>query len=89
MNESISTSAGSAHGQLMTPSALRRTIRDAGREPVQRSTRYDVLRVFADGDADGDALDALANPDEAFGNYEGLTRDGRFRCHLKRPPRDA
>ena len=70
-------------------SALRRTIRDAGREPVQRSTRYDVLRVFADGDADGDALDALANPDEAFGNYEGLTRDGRFRFHLKRPPRDA
>ena len=38
MNESISTAAGSAHGQVMTPSALRRAIRDAGRVPVQRDT---------------------------------------------------
>ena len=46
INESISTAAGAAHGQLQTPAALRRAIRDAGRVPVERSTRYDVLRAF-------------------------------------------
>src|SRR5262249_38774091 len=40
MNESISTAAGAPHGQLMTPAELRRLIRDAGRTPVQRDTRY-------------------------------------------------
>ncbi len=46
INESISTSAGATHGQLQAPAALRRAIRDAGRVPVERSTRYEVLRTF-------------------------------------------
>ncbi len=91
MNESISTAAGAGHGQFMTPTALRRAIRDAGRVPTQRGTRYEVLRTFESPESDGEpgALDALANPDEAFGTYGALTRDGRFRFQLRRAPPDA
>ncbi|MBV9947556.1 MAG: 5-amino-6-(D-ribitylamino)uracil--L-tyrosine 4-hydroxyphenyl transferase CofH, partial [Myxococcales bacterium] len=47
MNESISTAAGAAHGQFRSPAELRRLVRDAGRVPVQRSTRYEPLRTFS------------------------------------------
>ncbi len=40
INESISTSAGATHGQLVRPVDLRRVIRGAGRIPVERSTLY-------------------------------------------------
>jgi FO synthase len=40
MNESISRAAGAAHGQELTPEAMERLIRDAGREPRQRTTLY-------------------------------------------------
>jgi len=93
MNESISTAAGSAHGQVMTPSALRRLIRAAGRTPAERNTRYDLLRTFAssgDGsDEPREALDALEDAGTKFGSYAALTRDGRFRFQLKRAPRSA
>ncbi len=94
MNESISTSAGSAHGQVMTPSALRRIIRGAGRTPAQRNTRYEILHRFALAEDDAaeeprEALDMLENADEKLGSYAALTRDGRFRFHLKRAPRSA
>ncbi|MFO0692736.1 MAG: 5-amino-6-(D-ribitylamino)uracil--L-tyrosine 4-hydroxyphenyl transferase CofH [Polyangiales bacterium] len=81
MNESISTSAGAQHGQLLRPRDLRRTIRDAGRIPGERSTRYELLRTFsADGAADApEPLDAVTNPAETFGTYEQLTLDPRFR----------
>lgn len=53
MNESISTSAGSAHGQMMRPSTLRRCIRGAGRRPIERSTCYITLREAFPEDEDG------------------------------------
>jgi FO synthase subunit 2 len=84
INESISTAAGASHGQLQTPSALRRAIRDAGRIPYERSTRYEVLRE-AGADAAGDGphpLDGVTDPGEAFGSYEALIRDERFRFRL-------
>jgi FO synthase subunit 2 len=91
MNESISTSAGSSHGQVMTPAALRRAIRDAGRRPVQRNTRYGALRTFgADASADErEPLDGVRDAEERFGSYAALTRDARFRFHLPRAPRQA
>src|SRR5699024_161294 len=46
MNESISTTAGAKHGQLMPPAELRRIIRDAGRVPVQRDTLYRPVQRF-------------------------------------------
>ncbi len=80
MNESISTAAGARHGQLMTPATLRRVIRDAGRQPVQRDTAYRVIREFGhtpDQDPH-EPLDTVADPDAAFGSYEELTADPRF-----------
>jgi 7,8-didemethyl-8-hydroxy-5-deazariboflavin synthase CofH subunit len=83
MNESISTSAGASYGQLQTPSALRRAIRDAGRIPAERNTRYEVLRTFADGsDDEAGPLEALEDPEAVFGSYDRLTRDERFRFRL-------
>lgn len=79
MNESISTSAGAQHGQLMSPAILRAAIRDAGRKPVERSTRYEVLRAFsADGSDDPvHPLDAIENPEAVFGSYRQLTDQAR------------
>ncbi len=81
MNESISTSAGATHGQLMTPATLRRAIRDAGRLPAERSTKYAVLRAFsATGEDDPvHPLDRVTDPDAVFGTYESLSHDARFR----------
>jgi FO synthase subunit 2 len=81
MNESISTAAGAQHGQLMTPAALRRVIRDAGRIPAQRATSYAHVRVFdpALGSVDEpEPLDAITNPDQTFGTYQSLLSDRRF-----------
>lgn len=50
MNESISRSAGAAHGQEITAHELVRMIRAAGRVPVRRNTIYDVREVFDDHD---------------------------------------
>jgi FO synthase subunit 2 len=88
INESISTSAGASHGQLQSPASLRRAIRDAGRIPVQRNTRYGVIRAFAPQAAPGEdsPLDAVDDPDATFGSYDKLTRDERFRFHLPVAP---
>jgi 7,8-didemethyl-8-hydroxy-5-deazariboflavin synthase CofH subunit len=84
INESISTAAGASYGQLQAPSALRRTIRDAGRVPYERSTRYDVLRAYPSdpGPDERDRLDEVADPETVFGSYELLTRDPRFKFRL-------
>ena len=80
INESISTAAGASHGQLFSPRKLRRLIRAAGREPVQRNTVYEVLKDFPGGDDPVDALDQVENPNEVFGSYQGLTQasENRF-----------
>ena len=84
INESISTSAGASHGQLQTPAALRRAIRDAGRVPFERSTRYDVLRAFPTepGPDEQHPLDVVDDPGATFGSYAQLARDERFRFRL-------
>jgi FO synthase subunit 2 len=79
MNESISTTAGAGHGQCVTPSALRRAIERAGREPWQRTTLY--ARV---AEPSGAPLDAIADPDQVFGSYDQLARDPRFRYEPSR-----
>ncbi len=75
MNESISTSAGAQHGQLMRPRELHRVIRDAGRIPVQRNTRYEALRVYSVDGADDPTspLDGVDDVEAAFGSYKQLT----------------
>jgi FO synthase subunit 2 len=88
INESISTSAGASFGQLQTPAALRRAIRDAGREPYERSTKYEVLRAFstAPGSEEAHPLDAVDDVEATFGSYDRLTRDERFRFRLPVAP---
>lgn len=75
MNESISTSAGALHGQLASPKALHTLIRDSGRQPVQRNTRYEPLATFerAPGGDPVHPLDLVDDPEGTFGSYKQLT----------------
>jgi FO synthase subunit 2 len=84
INESISTSAGASHGQLQTPATLRRAIRDAGRTPFERNTRYGIVRELGPDTTSDEAhpLDAVDDADATFGSYAALTRDERFRFRL-------
>jgi FO synthase subunit 2 len=75
MNESISTSAGALHGQLAAPKTLNALIRDSGRIPVQRNTRYEALATFArePGSDPVHPLDLVDDPESVFGSYKQLT----------------
>lgn len=85
INESISTSAGAQHGQLLRPAEIRRAIRDAGRIPAQRRTDYTLKREYARaGDSESSSLDVLADVSR-FGSYEELVNIDTFR--YKRAPR--
>ncbi len=87
INESISTSAGAQHGQLVRPRELRRIIRAAGRVPVERNTRYEALRRFEDPAEDPvEPLDEVEDPEEVFGTYVALTEDRRFHYTFTKPP---
>lgn len=77
INESISTAAGSGHGQRVTPATLRALILGAGRRPAERSTTYAILRRH-DGVEGDDRLDTPGVSDDTFGCYTGLTQDPRF-----------
>ena len=46
MNEKISRSAGAPYGQYMSPEEFQRLIKDIGRIPAQRSTTYELLKVY-------------------------------------------
>ena len=86
INESISTSAGAGQGQLVRPSTLRQLIREAGRIPAQRDTRYNHIRTFpavvsdaqAAAEAEGEPLRGFDEGDKdsithRFGSFEALT----------------
>ncbi len=80
INESISTSAGAAYGQLVPPVELRRLIRDAGRVPAQRSTEYELIRVYdVQEDEEESPLDRVEDADARFGSYRKLAGSGEFR----------
>jgi FO synthase len=91
MNESISTSAGAQHGQLMRPSELRSVIRDAGRIPVERDTRYQIRQRFPDDPAQDPPhpLDAVHDAEKVFGSYFELTRKARAERAAALPLPDA
>jgi len=81
INESISTSAGASHGQLMKPSTLRRAIFDAGRVAAQRNTAYELLNVWTQ-ESGPDPLDLVDAG--RFGSYDTLVADERFRYRRRR-----
>jgi 7,8-didemethyl-8-hydroxy-5-deazariboflavin synthase CofH subunit len=79
INESISTSAGAAYGQLVPPAELKRLIRDAGRVPAQRDTLYAILRRFDEVTDEPSPLDSVENAESRFGSYRRLVASGEFR----------
>jgi len=88
INESISTSAGATHGQMVRPAEFRRLIREGGRVPAERTTTYGIRRLFDGDDEPVDPLDALnGRPEERFGSYFQLVGSGQFRFrHPRRGP---
>ena len=90
MNESISTTAGASYGQLQGPAALRRAIRDAGRVPVERDTRYRALKTFPlSPPPEGEPLeplDRVLDADATFGSYRALAANDGVRFQLRRKP---
>ena len=79
INESISTTAGAIHGQLMRPRELRALIRDVGRRPAQRSTTYEILRVLDGQEEPLDILDTVEVNGDSLGSGQqpGLSSGNR------------
>jgi len=90
INESISTSAGAAYGQLLSPIQLRKLIRSAGRVPAERTSLYAIRKVFDDeADESESALDRIDDADARFGSYATLSQSTEFRFEpfaRKEPP---
>ena len=85
INESISTSAGAGHGQLLRPAEIRRAIREAGRRPAQRLTDYTLVSTTQHPpEGTGAALDGVADASR-FGSYAELVSIGAFRYARKAP----
>jgi len=89
MNESISTSAGAQHGQLVKPSEFRHVIRSAGKVPAERYTSYRIKQVFDQTDDPADRLDMIDdNGEERLGSYRRLIKMDSFRFrHPKKQDR--
>ncbi|WP_420544988.1 5-amino-6-(D-ribitylamino)uracil--L-tyrosine 4-hydroxyphenyl transferase CofH [Nitrosopumilus sp.] len=84
INESISTSAGSEHGQLLRPKEIRRMIREINRIPAERNTHYKILKKF-EGDAEiEEDLDKVTDASQ-FGSYPELIKINKF--NYKNPRR--
>jgi len=78
INESISTSAGAQHGQLIRPKEIRRLAREIGRVPAERSTSYKILRTFENEDNHVDALDEVEDQSK-FGSYFELIKIDKYK----------
>ncbi len=95
MNESISTTAGATHGQLVSPARLREVIRAAGRQPAQRTTTYTTLRTFpatlneaaAVLEAQEEPLNLIKSPEKTFGSYSQWAHDDSLHYQFERPKR--
>jgi FO synthase subunit 2 len=83
INESISTSAGSQHGQLIRPKEIRRLVKEIGRIPAERSTSYKILRTFEDENEHVDALDEVED-ESKFGSYFDLIKINKYRYNNPR-----
>ena len=84
INESISTAAGSSHGQLIKPMEIRRIVKEIGRIPAERNTKYEIKRKF-DGEDHLDKLDEIKDEDK-FSSYFELIKIKKFR--YKNPRRN-
>jgi FO synthase subunit 2 len=78
INESISTSAGSEHGQLLRPKEIRRMSREIGRIPAERNTHYKMLKKFETENEIEEGLDKITDYSQ-FGSYAELIKINKFR----------
>lgn len=78
INESISTSAGSEHGQLLKPKDIKRTVREIGRIPAERNTNYKILRRFEKINDTEEELDKI-NDISKFGSYVELIKIDKYK----------
>ena len=83
INESISTSAGSNHGQLIRPKEIRRLVREINRVPAERNTNYKILKKFDNNDEAEDELDKISDSSK-FGSYAELIKINKFRYNNPR-----
>lgn len=77
INESISTSAGAEHGQLLKPKEIRRLAVEIKRIPAQRSTDYKILRTFQTENEYEDELDSVDA--KRFGSYFELIKIDKYK----------
>lgn len=82
INESISTSAGAQHGQLLRPKEIRRLVREVGRIPAERNTSYDILRTFEQEPQESE-LDSIEDTTR-FGSYFELVKIDKYRYKNQR-----
>jgi len=78
INESISTSAGSEHGQLLRPKEIKRTVREIGRIPAERNTNYKILRRFEELNDPEEELDKIKDVSQ-FGSYTELVKIDKYK----------
>ncbi|MDH3676972.1 MAG: 5-amino-6-(D-ribitylamino)uracil--L-tyrosine 4-hydroxyphenyl transferase CofH [Nitrosopumilus sp.] len=78
INESISTSAGSEHGQLLRPREIKRIVREIGRIPAERSTNYKILKRFENSNDLDEELDKVENASQ-FGSYTELIKIDKYK----------
>ncbi|WP_371504786.1 5-amino-6-(D-ribitylamino)uracil--L-tyrosine 4-hydroxyphenyl transferase CofH [Nitrosopumilus adriaticus] len=78
INESISTSAGSEHGQLLRPKEIRRMIKEIGRIPAERNTNYKILKKFDSDEETDEELDRVSDASQ-FGSYVELIKINKFK----------
>jgi len=78
INESISTAAGSEHGQLLKPKEIRHLVRDIGRIPAERNTTYDILKTFEKEPTTVESLDEISDT-KKFGSYFELIKINKFK----------
>ena len=78
INESISTAAGSQHGQLLKPKEIRHLIRDIGRVPAERNTTYKILKTFEKEPETIESLDQVSDTSK-FGSYFELIKINKFK----------
>ncbi|MDH3611396.1 MAG: 5-amino-6-(D-ribitylamino)uracil--L-tyrosine 4-hydroxyphenyl transferase CofH [Nitrosopumilus sp.] len=78
INESISTSAGSEHGQLLRPKEIKRTVREIGRIPAERNTNYKILKRFENSNDSEEKLDKIEDVSK-FGSYVELIKIDKYK----------
>ena len=85
INESISTSAGSSHGQIMRPIEFRKMIREVGRIPAERTTTYKIVKRFEAGKEENHPLDQVDYSEQKFGSYQRLLTLEEYRFKDLKP----